>query len=156
MDETLKQVGGLLLGSIPTMIFFLLVYGFYKGLVYRPMMRVLSERRARTQGAIEKARADVASAEARTAEYEQKLRDARVALFKAQEARRAKAAQARSETVREARNTAQAQLERERVAIEQEKTAAQNSLQAEAGRLAQEIIRTVLEPALAQVPAGGR
>jgi F-type H+-transporting ATPase subunit b len=156
MDETLKQLGGLLLGSIPTMIFFLLLYGIYTVLVHRPMMRVLSERRARTQGAIERARADVASAEARTAEYEQKLRDARVALFKAQEARRAKAAQARSDAVAAARKTAQAQLERERAAIEQQKTAAQNSLEAEAGRLAQEIIRTVLEPALAQVPAGGR
>jgi|SRR5579864_1223834 len=156
MDETLRQVGELLLGSIPTIVFFLLLYGLYTVLVHKPLVRVLGERRARTQGTIEKARADVASAEARTAEYEQKLRDARVALFKAQEARRAKAAQARADAVAEARKNAQAQLERERAAIEQQKTAAQSSLQAEAGRLAQEIIRTVLEPALAQVPAGGR
>ena len=156
MDETLRQVGELLLGSIPTIVFFLLLYGLYTVLVHKPLVRVLGERRARTQGAIEKARADVASAEARTAEYEQKLRDARVALFKAQEARRAKAAQARADAVAEARKNAQAQVERERAAIEQQKTAAQSSLQAEAGRLAQEIIRTVLEPALAQVPAGGR
>lgn len=156
MDETLRQVGELLLGSIPTIVFFLLLYDLYTVLVHKPLVRVLGERRARTQGAIEKARADVASAEARTAEYEQKLRDARVALFKAQEARRAKAAQARADAVAEARKNAQAQVERERAAIEQQKTAAQSSLQAEAGRLAQEIIRTVLEPALAQVPAGGR
>src|SRR5205807_4083602 len=97
MDETFRQIGGLLLGSIPTVIFFLLLYGLYTVLVHKPLSRVLSERRARTQGAIEKARADVAAAEARTTEYEQKLRDARVALFKAQEARRAKASQLRAE-----------------------------------------------------------
>jgi F-type H+-transporting ATPase subunit b len=82
MDETLRQIGGLLLGAIPTVIFFLLLYGLYAVLVHKPLTRVLAERRARTQGAIEKARADVASAEARTAEHEQKLREARLALFK--------------------------------------------------------------------------
>ena len=156
MDETLRQVGELLLGSVPTIIFFLLLFALYTVVVHRPLVRVLAERRARTQGAIEKARADIASAETRTAEYEQKLRDARLALFKAQEARRAKAAQARAEIVAEARAKAQAQIEGERVAIEQQKVTALNSLQSEAGRLAQEIIRVVLEPGLAQAPAGGR
>ena len=137
MDETLRQVGELLLGSVPTIIIFLLLFGLYTVLVHRPLIRVLSERHARTQGAIEKARADVASAEARTAEYEQKLREARLALFKRLEARRAQAAQARAAAVAEARKSAQVQLE-------------------EAGRLAQEIIRMVLDPALAQAPAGGR
>jgi F-type H+-transporting ATPase subunit b len=156
MDETLRQVGGLLLGSIPTIIFFLLLYGLYTLLVYKPLTRVLAERRARTLGAIEKAQADVATAEARSTEYEQKLRDARLALFKTQEARRAKAAQARGDAVAEARKNAQAQVEQARAAIEQEKAVATSSLQAEAGRLAQEIIRTVLEPVRVQAPAGGR
>jgi F-type H+-transporting ATPase subunit b len=154
MDETLRQIGGLLLGSIPTVICFLLLYGFYVVLVHKPLARVLGERHARTQGAIEKARADVESAEARTADYEQKLREARFALFKQQEARRAKAAQARAAAVAEARERAQAQVDKERAAIEQDKLIVKSSLEAEAGRLASEIIRIVLEPALAQ--AGGR
>jgi F-type H+-transporting ATPase subunit b len=154
MDETLRQIGGLLLGSIPTVIFFLLLYGLYTVLVHKPLARVLAERHARTEGAIEKARADVQSAEARTAEYEQRLRDARVALFKAQEARRAQAAHVRAAAIAEARSKAQAQVEEARAAIENEKRVAKQSLEAEAGRLASEIIRSVLEPALAQ--AGGR
>jgi F-type H+-transporting ATPase subunit b len=117
---------------------------------------VLAERRARTQGAIEKARADVAAAEARTSEYEQKLRDARVALFKAQEARRAKASQLRAQAVADARYKAQSQIEAARAEIEQDKVAAKQTLEGEAGRLATEIIRTVLEPAMSQAPAGGR
>ena len=154
MDETLRQIGGLLLGSIPTVICFLLLYGLYTVLVHKPLARVLSERRARTQGAIEKARADVASAEARTAEYEQRLREARLALFKAQEVRRAKASQARAAAIADARERAQHQINQARTEIESEKTVAKGSLEAEAGRLAAEIIRTVLEPTLAQV--GGR
>src|SRR5215468_3963661 len=151
MDEALRQIGGLLLGSIPTIIFFLLLFGLYAGLVHKPLTRVLSERHARTQGAIEKARADVQSAEARTAEYEQKLREARLALFKAQEARRAQAAQARAAAVAQARERAQAQIEQARTEIERDKVGAKTSLEAQSQQLATQIIRTVLEPAAAQV-----
>jgi F-type H+-transporting ATPase subunit b len=156
MDETLRQIGELLLGSIPTIIFFVLLFGLYVVIVHKPLARVLAERHARTQGAIEKARADIATAEARTAEYEKRLRDARLALFKAQEARRARAAQARAEAVADARKQAQAQIEQARAMIEADKTTAMSSLEAEVGRLASEIIRTVLQPALSSAPAGGR
>jgi F-type H+-transporting ATPase subunit b len=156
MDETLRQIGGLLLGAIPTVIFFLLLYGLYTVLVHKPLTRVLAERRARTQGAIEKARADVASAEARTAEHEQKLREARLALFKAQEARRAQASSARSAALAEAHEKANMQIAQARAAIEKDKAVAKTLLENEAGRLATEIVRVVLEPALAQAPAGGR
>ena len=77
-----------------------------------------------------------------------------MALFKAQDARRAQASQARAAAIAEARSKAQAQVEQARAAIENEKRVAKQSLEAEAGRLASEIIRSVLEPALAQ--AGGR
>lgn len=156
MDETLRQIGELLLGSVPTVIFFLLLFGVYTMLVHKPLTAVLAERRARTQGAIERARADVDSAEKRTAEYEQKLREARLALFKAQEERRAKASQARGAAVEQARKQAQAKIQQARAAIEQDTLEARQSLKGEANRLAAEIIRTVLEPALASAPAGGR
>jgi F-type H+-transporting ATPase subunit b len=149
MDETFRQISELLLGSVPTIIFFLLLYGLYTVLVHKPLMRVLAERRARTQGAIEKARADIALAERRTAEYEQKLRDARIAILKAQEARRAVASKARDAAVAQARMQSQAQVQQARAAIEQDKQAAQTTLDSEAGRLATEIIRIVLEPAMA-------
>jgi len=147
MDEILGQLGGLLLGSVPTIIFIVLLYFTYTALVHKPMMAVLAERRSRTEGAIEKARADIALAEARTSEYEQRLREARMGVFKNQEARRQAALQARSAAVGEARAKAQAQVEQARKAIEQDKTSAQAGLEAESGRLAAEIIRTVLQPA---------
>ena len=149
MDETFRQIGELLLGSVPTIILFLLLYGLYTVLVHKPLMRVLAERRARTQGAVEKARADIALAESRTAEYEQKLRDARIAILKAQEARRALASKAREAALAEARSQSQAQVQQAKAAIEQDKQAAQTTLDSEAGRLAAEIIRIVLEPAMA-------
>jgi F-type H+-transporting ATPase subunit b len=156
MDETLRQIGELLLGSVPTIIFFLLLFGFYTVLVHKPLMAVLSERRARTQGAIEKARADIDSAEQHTAEYEQKLRDARLALFKAQEERRAKTSQARAAAVEQARKQAKSKIEQARAGIERDAAEARKLLEVEANRLAGEIIRTILEPAMASAPAGGQ
>jgi len=155
MDEILGQLGGLLLGSVPTIIFIVLLYLIYTSLVHKPLTAVLAERRSRTEGAVEKARADIAKAEARTAEYEQRLREARMALFKSQEARRQVALQARAAAVAEARTKAQSQVDQARQAIEQDKVTAQSGLQAESGRLAAEIIRTVLQPA-GGTPAGGQ
>ena len=132
------------------------LYGIYSVLVHKPLVRVLAERRSRTEGAVEKARADIAAAEARTAEYEQRIREARLAVFKNQEARRQQALQARSSAVAQARSKAQDQVEQARAAIERDKEAAQTALQADAGRLAIDIIRTVLQPGRAKAPAGGQ
>jgi F-type H+-transporting ATPase subunit b len=154
MDETLRQVGELLLGSIPTILFMVMLYGLYTVLVHKPLVKVLAERRSKTEGAVEKARADIAAAEARTAEYEQRLREARMTVFKNQEALRQQALQARAAAVAEARNKAQAQVEQARAAIAQDKAAAQAGLQAESGNLAAAIIRIVLQPG-SQAPAGG-
>src|SRR5437879_12398992 len=136
MDETLRQRGGLLRASIPTIIFMVLVYSTYTVLVHRPLVRVLAERRRKTEGAMEKARADIAAAEARTAEYEQHVRAARLAIFKAQEGRRQQALQARAAAVAEARSRAHQQLEEARATIEKEKQLAQAALQQQARALA--------------------
>lgn len=154
MDETLRQLGGLLLGSIPTIIFMAALYGAYSVLVHKPLTKVLAERHSKTQGAMEKARTDIASAESRTAEYEQRLREARLAIFKTQEARRQQALQTRSSAVAQARARAQARVEEARAAIEKDKQQAQTVLQVESQFLATEIIRTILQPAVAE--AGGK
>jgi F-type H+-transporting ATPase subunit b len=148
MEHTLHQLGQLLRGSVPTIIFLVLLYWIYVILLHKPLMKVLAERRSRTEGAMEKARADIDAAEARTSEYEQRLREARLAVFKAQEARQQKASQARAEAAAQARARAQVLMEHARLAIEQDLQAAQSGLQAETGRLADEIIRTVLRPAM--------
>ena len=147
MDETLRQLGELLLGSVPTVILLALLYALYSVIVHKPLQRVLEERRNKTEGAVEKSRADIAAAEARTVEYEQKLREARAAVFRAQEAKRQAALQARTNAVNEARSKAQAQVQAAKKDIENDRAAAQDGLQAEVAALAQEIMRRVLQPA---------
>jgi F-type H+-transporting ATPase subunit b len=147
MDDTLRQLGELLLGAVPTVILLTLLYILYSVIVHKPLGRVLEERRNKTEGAIEKSRADIAAAEARTSEYEQRLREARATLFRAQEARRKAALDARSTALNEARKKAQAQVQAAKADIQIDRAAAQHNLQAEAQALASEIIRRVLEPA---------
>jgi len=132
-----------------------LLYGIYTVVVHKPLARVLAERRAQTEGAVEKARADVAAAEAKTHAYEQRLRDARVAVFRHQEARRQAALEARAAAVATARTRAQEQVRQAREAIEQGKISAQESLQAESTRLASDIIQRVLRPVTAASPGSG-
>ena len=155
MDQTLKQAGELLLGAIPTVILLLVLYACYDLLVKKPLRRVLEERRARTEGAVTKARADVAIAEAKMQEYEQRLREARIAIFKSLEARRRKAQQARADALTQARARAEQQVREARGAIEQDMAAARSGLQAETEKLATEIIRTILRPAGAASVIGG-
>jgi F-type H+-transporting ATPase subunit b len=147
MDETLHQLGELLLGAVPTVILLTLLYALYTAIVHKPLRRVLEERRSKTEGAVEKSRADIAAAEARTAEYEQKLREARATVFHAQDARRQSAMQTRSNAVTEARAKAQAQVVAAKKDIEDDRAAAQAGLQNQVAPLAQEIMRRVLQPA---------
>jgi F-type H+-transporting ATPase subunit b len=147
MDQTLRQLGELLLGAVPTVILLALLYALYATIVHKPLGRVLEERRSKTEGAVERSRADIAAAEARTSEYEQRLREARATVFRAQEARRKAALDARTAALNKARNDAQAQVLAAKADIQKDRDAAQGGLQAEAQTLATEIMRRVLEPA---------
>jgi F-type H+-transporting ATPase subunit b len=156
MGEILDQLAGLFLRAIPTGVILLLTWAAYRWLVHGKLVDVLAERRARTEGAMEKARADVADAEARTADYEQRIRDARLSLYKAQEARRRQQLDARAAVVAEARAVADARVRAAREALENDAAAARSRLQGEAEELASEIIRTILKPArAAEYPVAG-
>jgi F-type H+-transporting ATPase subunit b len=147
MDQTLQQLGELLLGAVPTVILLALLYALYTAIVHKPLKRVLEERHSKTEGAVEKSKADIAAADARTSEYEQRLREARAAVFRAQESKRRAAMQARTNAVNEARKKAQAQVQAAKADIEQDREAAEKGLQGEVAALAQEIVRRVLQPA---------
>src|SRR5579884_2032406 len=105
--ETLQQLGELLLGAIPTVVLFTITFVAYRFIVHGKLIEVLGERRARTQGAVEKARADISAAEAKTAQYEEQLRAARAEIFKQAEARRRQWSEQRSQMAHAARGEAE-------------------------------------------------
>jgi F-type H+-transporting ATPase subunit b len=158
MEQTLQKLGELLFGAIPTGILLLLLYIFYHVILHKPLEAVLAERRRRTEGAVEKARADIARAAARTAEYETKLRDARLSIFRSLDQRRKQAMDARSAAVAQARERAQELIAQAKADIDSECAAARSTLETDSERLANRIIETLL-PGAGQGPAavvGGR
>ncbi len=158
MEEILKQVGELALNSVPTVILFVLLWSAYYVLLHRPLLRVLEERHAKTVGAIEQSRADVAAADARTAEYEQLLREAKLGIYKYLEGRRQKSLEAREAALGEARKAADEQVRAAKTALDKDLAQAQVRLRSEADALANAVVRTILKPvglASSQV-AGGR
>jgi F-type H+-transporting ATPase subunit b len=144
MNETLHQLGGLLLGSVPTIFLFLVLVILYRLLVYGPLMRVLSERRARTEGAIEQANAATAAAAAKTQEYEAQLRAARSRIFQARQQKLQQWTLERDRAVAEAQEAAQRQVEEAKAGLQAQSKAAHRTLEGSIDELAGEILRAVL------------
>jgi F-type H+-transporting ATPase subunit b len=153
MDETLRQLGELLLSSVPAIIGLLIVWAAYRWLVYSPLQQVLGERQARTEGAIRQAQKEISSAEARTAEYERRVREARAQIYQSQEARSRRTMEGREVALAEARKQADTTVKNARAALEKDVLSAKATLQQQADGLANEIIESVLKPAVAM---GGR
>ncbi len=147
MEQTFRQLGELLLGAIPTVVLLLALYGFYHVVVHKPLEAVLAERRKRTQGAAEKARADIAVAAERAKDYEARLRESQLAIFKALDNRRKQAIEARAAAVAQARESAQRQIALAKAGIEHDAAAARATLEAESDRIADQIIGTILQAA---------
>ena len=147
MDQTLHQLGELLLGSVPTVILLTLLYALYTTIVHKPLRRVLDERRSKTEGAVEKSRADIAAAEARTPNTSRNCARRGLQCSESQEEKRQAVVQARANAVNEARTKAQTQVQAAKADIEADRASAEKGLQGEAGALAQEIVKRVLQPA---------
>lgn len=144
MDLILKQLGGLVLGSVPTMILFILLILAYNVLVRRPLSAMLVERRARTVGAVEQARGAIAAAEAETSVYEDKLRSAKAELFHAREQRLKQWADQRERSLQEVRQTAGDRVKVARADIEASAGEARGQIESFSSELTSRVIAAVL------------
>ena len=142
--ELVQQLGGLILGSVPTMIFFIVLVVAYGYLVRRPLDKVLSERRARTTGAVEQARDAIGAAEAETAVFEDKLRTARREIFEARDKKLKQWAAEREQALSDARSATQGKVSTAREGIEQSAAAARQGIEAMSSELSTQILKAVL------------
>ncbi len=149
MDQILQSIGELVLGSVPTMVLFILLVIAYGILVRRPLDRVLAERRARTSGAVEQAKGAIAAAEAETSAYEDKLRAAKAEIFQARESRLKQWNAEREAKLAEVR---QATQERVRIARQEIEQSAQEA-RLHISTVSEELSARVLDAVL---PAGVR
>lgn len=155
METILHQLGDLVLGSVPTMILFVLLIGAYGALVRRPLDRILAERQARTSGALEQARGALSAAEAETTVYEDKLRGAKAQLFADREKRVQRWAAEREAALNDVRRLAEARLASALREIEGSAAAARSHMESVSGELSSEILRAVL-PSGVSLPEAGQ
>src|SRR5947209_15472096 len=151
MDAILRQIGELLISSTPTIISLLIVWTGYRFIVHGKLKQVLEQRHALTEGAIERAQQEIAAAETRTAEYEQRVREGRAQIYQQQQAYRQRVLDQRSAALAEARRQAGEMVKNARAALEKDMLAAKAGLEQQANALADRVIERVLASA-----AGGR
>jgi F-type H+-transporting ATPase subunit b len=147
MQAIIQQVEAYLVGAIPTALLFLVLVLAYQFLVQGPLSEMLKQRRSRTEGAIEDAHKAIAQAEARTAEYAARLRQARSEVYAVREQRVKQWNAERDAVLEAARKTAALKVAQARADLEAEAAAAMQSIQASAGELASQVVRAVLPAA---------
>jgi F-type H+-transporting ATPase subunit b len=85
MEQLAHDLGLLLLKSVPTIILMLFVYAYLNWVFFKPLEKVLAERRAATEGAREAAQESLARASEKAAMYEIALKEARAEMYREQE-----------------------------------------------------------------------
>ncbi len=144
MDEILQKLVPLAIGSVPTMLIFLFLVLAYKYILHGPLLKVLAERRARTEGALEKAHAAIAAADAKAQEYEAKLRAARAEIFRARENRVKAWAAERESALATARQAARDRVLAAKGTLGTQVEDSQREIEGSADALAADILNAVL------------
>ena len=108
MEETLRQLGGILLRAVPTFILVVLLHLYLKFIFFKPLERVLRERYDATEGARKLAEESIARASQKAADYEAALRVARAETYKEMEQLRRTLQDDRAANVKAARAEADA------------------------------------------------
>jgi F-type H+-transporting ATPase subunit b len=147
MEEIIQQVGTLLLGSVPTILLFIVLVLAYQFLVQGPLTATLKRRHALTEGAIEDAHKAIAKAEARAAEYDAKLRQARGEVYKAREQRVKQWNAERDAALDAARKATGVKVSQAKAELDGEADAARRTIQVSAADLANQVVRAVLPQA---------
>jgi F-type H+-transporting ATPase subunit b len=143
MEQTIQALGGILLKAIPTAAILLLLYFYFKAMLFGPLDRVLQQRRELTEGARKTAEQSLAAAERKTQEYEAKFRDARAVVYKDQEETRRKWLEDQAAQLAKARADSEATVKTARGAINAEASSARESLRSASEQLADKIAAAV-------------
>ncbi|HEX5410421.1 MAG TPA: ATP synthase F0 subunit B [Terriglobia bacterium] len=152
MGEIASQLGQLLVQSIPTIIFVLFLVAFLNRLFFKPLSQTLDARAKATSGALAEAREQAERADARVAEYEKAILEARQKIYQHREQLRREALGQRDSRVQDARNRADSMVTEAQASLEQEAALAKVELQSAVDSLAIEVTDGLFAPRL--VPSG--
>jgi len=153
--QIVHQLGELFLQAVPTVLIVLIFYGVLRGLFFKPLLRVMAEREARTAGARKAAEAAQGAAAEKTKQYQEALRQERARVYAEQETARKKLLDERAALLKESRTKAAAEVRSAKDRVAKELAAARRDLEGSISQLAAEIARRVLEPPRPSQPLRG-
>jgi F-type H+-transporting ATPase subunit b len=143
MDKTLKDLGDLLVEAIPTIVFFILLTVYLKHVFFRPLARILQERRKATEGVRELARRAFEAADKKNAEFEHALQIARSELHQEHEALRRQWSDEQAQIIAKARAEADQRIQEAKQQIALEVERAEAALDAKVELLSDQIMQSI-------------
>jgi F-type H+-transporting ATPase subunit b len=120
MEATLQALVALLIKAIPTIAIFIFLTIYLQAVYFKPVAKVLKERREKTEGVKELAQKAFESAEKKTSEFQRALQLARAEINQQHDLLRRQFAQEQSEALAKARADAEARVADARRAIADE------------------------------------
>jgi F-type H+-transporting ATPase subunit b len=129
---------------IPAIIIFLLLIAALNWLLYKPLMKVLTERESRTTGLVHQAQEDINHHLGLFEKYQASIKNARMEGYRRQEQLRSEAQKKRAEVLTQSRVAAEELIRDSRVSIRSQVEAAKQQLTAEAQDMAQRITSAIL------------
>jgi F-type H+-transporting ATPase subunit b len=145
MSDLVHQIGELFLRAVPVALIVLLFYFILRSLFFRPLLKVMAERDARTTGAQKAAEAAQAAAAKKIRQYQEALKQARAKVYMEQEAERKKLLDERAAVLKDARTRASAEVNSAKERVAGEFASAKKDLETTTSQLAVEITRRVLQ-----------
>jgi F0F1-type ATP synthase membrane subunit b/b' len=144
MEETLQALGDLLLKAVPTIIFFALLTIYLKYVFFKPLAKILEERKRATEGVRELAQRAFEEANKKTSEFQRALQMARAELEQEHEALRRRWTDEQQEAIQKARAEADQDIQRAKRLIAEEVERAQAELSASVDALSDRIVNALL------------
>jgi F-type H+-transporting ATPase subunit b len=145
MEATLHALGEILVQAIPTFFLVLLLFLYLRSMFFKPLERVLAERREATEGARKKAAEALDRAQAKAADYEEKIRAARNELYREQEEVRRKWREDQTSQVSAARQSAEVAVKEAKAQIAADANQAKTALADNSQSLADQITAAILQ-----------
>lgn len=140
--------GGNIISPDASLVFVLILFVIFvfvmNRILFRPIGRVLDERETLIEGSANEARAARRRYEAKLADYEATIRQARAESYRRLEQERAAALEERRKVIEAAKQQAHEQIAQARAEIGRQVATARTTLESEARQIAERISRTVL------------
>jgi F-type H+-transporting ATPase subunit b len=130
---------------VPIVLILLVFYAVLRVLFFKPLLKVIAEREARTIGAQKAAEEAQKAAAEKVKQYQDALKQARTEIYVEQEAARKKVLDERATLLKEARAKAAAFVNAERERIAAEVLAARREIEASITQFAALVARRVLQ-----------